>query len=76
MRSLFTYMLAANETRLLPAFRGNTLALDRLRRQDTAATCPKLAPLLRWPRWYRLRHRLAGLLRRLRARRRRRRSPG
>jgi radical SAM protein with 4Fe4S-binding SPASM domain len=46
LRSLVDYMHAADESWWLADFRDATLALDRLRGQDTAAVCPELAPLL------------------------------
>ena len=68
LRSLVAYMHAADESWRLADFRDATLALDRVRGQDTAAICPELAPLLHrspWPSWRRGLRRVVRLLRRL-----------
>ena len=48
-RQLVAFMQAADESAVLPRFRAVTQKLDALRGQDTAATCPELAPLLHPP---------------------------
>lgn len=61
-RQLVAFMREADDTALLPRFRANTAKLDALRGQDTAATCPELAPLLHpSPRWRRALDRLTRL---------------
>jgi MoaA/NifB/PqqE/SkfB family radical SAM enzyme len=54
-RHIVGHMMAADRTDLIHVFQCVTAKLDAMRGRSTAATCPELAPLLRFPLLARLR---------------------